>query len=131
MPGVLTVRFSHARQIFGLALFNVALLTYSIIQIDEIRGVFDSAPGAGLSTTTATGLRAIPVELLSALIPAAIGAGQVGYLALAWALWKEFGWEAYVALGADRRIKRAFEKYNVFQSLIKFDGLSYRSCPEP
>jgi hypothetical protein len=105
----------------------LALLTYSIIQISEIRGVFDLAPGANLPSTS-TSLRAIPVGLLSALIPAAIGAGEVGYLALAFYLYREFGWESYVALGADRRIKKAFEKYNVFQVLCKFDGTSLREA---
>lgn len=119
-------------QIFGLTVFNVALLTYSIIQITEIRDVFDLATTDSTTTTTtagATGLRAIPVELLSALLPTAIGVGQAGYAVLSWFVFREFGWQTYKALGADRTLKKAFERYNVFCCLCKFDGPYFLLSP--
>jgi hypothetical protein len=92
-------------------LFNLLFLIYAIIQIGEIRN----------STTTSGGIIHIPVNVLTSIIPAVISAAEVAYIALGWKIYNEFGWKVYKFLGADRRIKKMYASYQIFQCLVKFD----------
>lgn len=92
-------------------LFNLLFLIYAIIQIGEIQN----------STTTSEGLIHIPVSVLTNIIPAVISAAEIAYIALGWKIYNEFGWKVYKFLGADRRIKKMYASYQIFQCLVKFD----------
>ncbi|CED84969.1 hypothetical protein [Phaffia rhodozyma] len=104
-------------QIFGIVVFNAMFLGYSIIQIDEIRIAFGTTFNADATSL----VNGVPVLLLTSLIPAMIGLCEIGYIILSWFIYKEFGWDVYKALGADRRLKKSFFHYNVFICLCKFD----------
>jgi hypothetical protein len=45
------------------------------------------------------------------IIPACIGISQVAFVYLTWHLFKEFGWQIYKQIGADRKIKRVYLWY--------------------
>lgn len=64
-------------------------LVYAIIQIDEIRQVFDGTDSDELNQ------HKIPVTLLTTLIPLMIGLCEIGYLVLSWFCWREMGWDIY------------------------------------
>jgi hypothetical protein len=111
---VLAVDAVYARntlQFISLILFNLLFLIYAIIQIGEIQG----------STTTSGGIIHIPVNVLTDIIPAVISATEVAYIALGWKIYNEFGWKVYKFLGADRRVKKMYASYQIFQCLVKFD----------
>ncbi|KAF9229637.1 hypothetical protein BS17DRAFT_792517 [Gyrodon lividus] len=111
---VLAVDAVYARntlQFICLILFNLLFLIYAIIQIGEIQN----------STTTSEGIIHIPVNVLTNIIPAVISAAEVAYIALGWKIYNEFGWKVYKFLGADRRIKKMYASYQIFQCLVKFD----------
>ena len=38
-----------------------------------------------------------------------------------WLLFKDFGWEVLHLIGADRKLKRMYTKYQIFISILKFD----------
>ena len=38
-----------------------------------------------------------------------------------WLLYKDFGWEVLHLIGADRKLKRMYTKYQIFISILKFD----------
>ncbi|CAE6415887.1 unnamed protein product [Rhizoctonia solani] len=106
----------HQRNIMQfvfLGIFNMALLIYSIIQIDEIR--VKSEVVINESSQQA-------VKALTATIPCVISLAQVVYVGLAWKIYQEFGWKVYKLLGADRLVKKMYANYLFFECLIKFDG---------
>lgn len=101
--------------IVGLAIFNACFLVYSLIQIGEIRQVLGTGVVKGSGQT-------VPVQILTGAIPVVIGTAQVAYLILGWFLWKEFGWQVYKAIiGADRILKKAYQEYQIYVVLLKFD----------
>lgn len=101
--------------VVGLAVFNACFLVYSIIQIAEIRQVLGTGIVEGSGQT-------VPVQILTGSIPVVIGAAQLAYLVLGWFLWKEFGWQVYKAIiGADRILKNAYQEYQIYVVLLKFD----------
>ncbi|KAI6133319.1 hypothetical protein EDD16DRAFT_1688925 [Pisolithus croceorrhizus] len=63
----------------------------------------------------------IPVHVLTDIIPGVISGAELAYIALGWKIYKEFGWKVYKFLGADRRIKKMYASYQIFQCLVKFD----------
>lgn len=95
------------------SIFNALFLVYAIIQITEINN------STSLSSTP--GLSHIPVSVLTAAIPVVIAVAEVIYIGLAWKIYHEFGWKVYKFLGADRRIKKMYAQYQVYQCLVKFD----------
>ncbi|KAG5341383.1 UPF0658 Golgi apparatus membrane protein [Termitomyces sp. T112] len=107
---VMAVDAVHARntlQFFCLAAFNALFLVYAVIQIGEVREALSTAPqGVGPLTT---------------VIPIVIAICEICYIGLAWKIYHEFGWKVYKFLGADRRIKKMYVNYQVYECLVKFD----------
>jgi len=100
-------------QFITLAIFNALFLVYAIIQITEIQQTSNLTGTSGISH--------IPVSVLTTAIPIVIAMAELIYVGLAWKLYNEFGWKVYKFLGADRRIKKMYASYQVFQCLVKFD----------
>jgi len=98
-------------QFIALTVFNILFLVYAIIQIGEIQA----------SSTTASGIIHIPVNVLTNIIPVVISVAELAYIGLGWKIYNEFGWKVYKFLGADRRIKRMYANYQIFECLVKFD----------
>ncbi|KAJ6604439.1 hypothetical protein DFH09DRAFT_1354193 [Mycena vulgaris] len=110
---VMAVDAVYARntlQFICLTIFNALFLVYAIIQISEIRQ---------LDTSSATG--SIPINVLTTTIPIVIAIAEVAYIALGWKIYHEFGWKVYKFLGADRRIKKMYANYQIYECLVKFD----------
>lgn len=95
--------------------FNTLLLAYSILQIGEVKDALNSAEPTGL------GISNIPINVLTAIIPCVVGAAELAFVLLAWKIYHEFGWKVYKFLGADRRIKKMYANYQIYECLIKFD----------
>jgi hypothetical protein len=94
-------------------IFNALFLVYAIIQITEIQQSSDLSSAKGFSH--------IPLNVLTTAIPIVIAIAELIYVGLAWKIYNEFGWKVYKFLGADRRIKKMYASYQVFQCLVKFD----------
>jgi len=111
---VMAVDAVYARntlQFIALTIFNALFLVYAIIQIGEIRQLDTSAAIASH----------IPVNVLTTIIPIVIAIAEVAYIALGWKIYHEFGWKVYKFLGADRRIKKMYANYQIYECLVKFD----------
>ncbi|KAJ7932615.1 hypothetical protein B0H13DRAFT_1701556 [Mycena leptocephala] len=110
---VMAVDAVYARntlQFICLTIFNALFLVYAVIQIGEIRE---------LNPSSGTG--AIPVNVLTTIIPIVIAVAEVAYIALGFKIYHEFGWKVYKFLGADRRIKKMYANYQIYECLVKFD----------
>jgi hypothetical protein len=101
-------------QFFALTVFNALFLVYAIIQSSEVRNSLSSI-------STQSGFSHIPVNVLTTVLPIVIAIAELAYVALAWTIYNEFGWKVYKFLGADRRIKKMFAVYQIYQCLVKFD----------
>jgi len=108
------VRARNTLQFICLTIFNAVFLSYAIIQIGEIRESLN--PAAPLK-----GISRIPVDVLTTIIPVVISVAEIAYIALGWKIYHEFGWKVYKFLGADRRIKRMYASYQIFECIVKFD----------
>lgn len=102
-------------QFLFLASFNFVLLIYSIMQILEV------TQNITFFTSNGATLPSIPVHALINTVPCIIAIAEVAYIALGYQIWKEFGWQVYKFLGADRTIKKIYGQYQIFQCLLKFD----------
>lgn len=92
-------------QIVGLLVFNSLFLVYSCIQVTEIKDLLETGT-----------LRA-----LVWLIPAMISLTEATYLTTFFWIYKDFGWQVFKKIGADRSIKRIYAMYQVFLCILKFD----------
>ncbi|KAH8992029.1 hypothetical protein EDB92DRAFT_1859470 [Lactarius akahatsu] len=101
-------------QFFALTVFNALFLVYAIIQSSEVRSSLSSV-------SSQSGFSHIPVNALTTVLPIVIAIAELAYVALAWTIYNEFGWKVYKFLGADRRIKKMFAVYQIYQCLVKFD----------
>ncbi|KAL0950861.1 hypothetical protein HGRIS_007620 [Hohenbuehelia grisea] len=112
---VMAVDAVYARntlQFLFLAVFNALFLAYAIIQIGEIRNALPD---------DTRGLSSISINILTTIIPIVISISELLYIGLGYKIYHEFGWKVYKALGADRRIKKMFANYQIFECLVKFD----------
>ncbi|KAF9270476.1 hypothetical protein L218DRAFT_849696, partial [Marasmius fiardii PR-910] len=106
------VRERNTLQFIFLAVFNALFLVYAIIQISEVREAVSNAQ---------PGITNIPVNVLTTIIPVVIAVSELAYIALGWKIYDEFGWKVYKFLGADRRIKKMYANYQIYECLLKFD----------
>lgn len=86
-------------------------LVYAVIQISEIRIVLGDGIVPGSS-------QHVPVQILTAAIPVIIGCSSLAFGALSWFLYKDFGWQIYKVIGADRNLKKAHMHYQIFVCLL-------------
>ncbi|SNX81674.1 uncharacterized protein MEPE_00379 [Melanopsichium pennsylvanicum] len=100
--------------VIGAIIFNACFLIYSLIQISEIRSVLGDGVAEGSSQT-------VPVQVLTGAIPIVIAIAEISFIVLGWKLWKEFGWQIYKKIGADRSLKRGYLHYQIYVALLKFD----------
>ncbi|KIM48406.1 hypothetical protein M413DRAFT_230767 [Hebeloma cylindrosporum] len=113
---VMAVDAVYARntlQFLCLTIFNALFLLYAIIQIKEIRDY--------MADTSVGGVSNIPVDVLTTIIPIVISIAEIAYICLGWKIYHEFGWKVYKFLGADRRIKKMYADYQIYECLVKFD----------
>ncbi|KAJ7169668.1 hypothetical protein C8R46DRAFT_205848 [Mycena filopes] len=111
---VMAVDAVYARntlQFIALTIFNALFLVYAVIQIGEIRQL---DTGAAIASH-------IPINVLTTIIPIVIAIAEVAYIALGWKIYHEFGWKVYKFLGADRRIKKMYANYQIYECFVKFD----------
>ncbi|KAF9036474.1 hypothetical protein BDZ89DRAFT_1100636 [Hymenopellis radicata] len=109
------VYFRNTLEFMCLTGFNTLLLAYSILQIGEVREALNNVGASG------EGISNIPINVLTAIIPCVVGAAELAFILLAWKIYHEFGWKVYKFLGADRRIKKMYANYQIYECLIKFD----------
>jgi len=101
-------------QFLFLTIFNALFLLYAIIQIKEVQEALANA-------SSTRGVTDIPINVLTTIIPVVISIAELAYIGLGWKIYNEFGWKVYKFLGADRRIKKIYTNYQIYECLVKFD----------
>ena len=101
------LRLKNTIQIIGLCMYNVGLLIYGAVQMEQIKQANIAIWGQ-----TKPFLIAIPVIL-------AFGTGFLSVAA--WKLYDEFAWTIYKHISADLRMKRRYLTFQIYIALLKFD----------
>ncbi|KAI4143332.1 MAG: hypothetical protein L6R39_004612, partial [Caloplaca ligustica] len=102
------LRLKNTIQVIGLCIYNVGLLIYAAVQMDQIQQAVEFL----------TSKNDIDPEVWDAerpyliAIPCVIGLGTVLMAVIAWKLYDEFAWTIYKHISADLRMKR---RYLTFQ----------------
>jgi len=109
------VRARNTLQFVFLIAFNALVLLYAIVQIKEVQEALVDVPS---NTDRVAG---IPISTLTTVIPIVIALAEIAYIGLGWKIYHEFGWKVYKFLGADRRIKKMYANYQIYECLVKFD----------
>ena len=102
------LRLKNTIQIIGLCLYNVGLLIYGAVQIDQIKQALDQLRG-----TLADENVWLQVKGPTTAIPIVLGVVTLLMSGVAWKLYDEFAWTIYKHISADLRMKRRYLTYQV------------------
>lgn len=102
------LRLKNTIQVIGLCIYNVGLLVYAAVQMDQIQ---EAVVSLEATNGIGPGVWRIERPFLIA-IPCIIGLGTVLLAVIAWKLYDEFAWTIYKHISADLRMKR---RYLIFQ----------------
>ena len=107
------LRLKNTIQIIGLCIYNVGLLIYGAVQMEQIKqAVLFLGAASSIWGQTKPFLTAIPVIL---------GFGTCFLSVAAWKLYDEFAWTIYKHISADLRMKRRYLTFQIYIALLKFD----------
>ncbi|MCJ1288294.1 hypothetical protein MMC26_007649 [Xylographa opegraphella] len=110
------LRMKNTIQVIGLCFYNVGLLIYAGVQIDQIK----TATGVLSGTLTILDIWDDLAPFLKA-IPGVIALGLILMTGVAWKLYDEFAWTIYKNISADLKMKRRYLTFQIYIALLKFD----------
>ncbi|KAF2211791.1 hypothetical protein CERZMDRAFT_68500 [Cercospora zeae-maydis SCOH1-5] len=111
------LRLKNTIQIIGICIYNVGMLIYSSVQMDQVdEAVEELAHKDQIEDNTWRQLRPFLVAA-----PCVIALGTVLLSFVAWKLYNEFAWTIYKHISADLRLKRRYLTYQIYIALLKFD----------
>ncbi|EHY60446.1 UPF0658 Golgi apparatus membrane protein C23H3.04 [Exophiala dermatitidis] len=111
------LRMKNTIQVIGLVAYNVGLLIYGSVQMEQIKdAVFELAEDNFVRREIWHDTKPFLIA-----IPCILALGTILMAACAWKLYDEFAWTIYKRISADLRMKRRFLQYQVYIALLKFD----------
>ncbi|ODA81050.1 hypothetical protein RJ55_04012 [Drechmeria coniospora] len=116
------LRMKNTIQVIGVCIANLALLVYTIIQVDQIQTAITILAEYNALAPGITGPDLwSDVKAFLIAIPAIIALTTVCMVFIAWKLYQEFAWDILKNIGADYRMKKRFLHYQIYIALLKFD----------
>lgn len=114
------LRLKNTIQVMGICMFNLALLLYASIQMDQIREANNALEAHGESNLRKRDIWPQIRPFLQA-IPCIIALSTVLMAFVCWKLYDEFAWRIYKHISADLRMKKRYLTFQIFIALLKFD----------
>lgn len=102
------LRLKNTIQVIGICLYNLGMLIYSAVQMDQVNEAIHELGEHDIEKGTWNTLKPF---LLAA--PCVIALGTVSLSFVAWKLYNEFAWTIYKHISADLRLKRRYLVYQV------------------
>ncbi|KAL8774069.1 MAG: hypothetical protein Q9209_001177, partial [Squamulea sp. 1 TL-2023] len=100
------LRLKNTIQVIGLCIYNVGLLIYAAVQMDQIDEAIDQLAPEHIDASVWDFERPYLIA-----IPCIIGLGTVLMAVIAWKLYDEFAWTIYKHISADLKMKRRYLTY--------------------
>lgn len=119
------LRLKNTIQVIGLVIYNLGLLIYGAVQMDQIKEsvlVLNSQGRIDLSIWADTKPYLIAVPIILAV-------GTVLLAVCAWKLYDEFAWVIYRHISADVALRRRYLVFQVYIALLKFDFFFSSASP--
>ncbi|KAI9848760.1 MAG: hypothetical protein M1837_006847 [Sclerophora amabilis] len=116
------LRLKNTIQVIGLCFFNLAMLIYAAVQMDQIKEAVTTlmhGPGGSFIEPDSDVWAASQPFLVA--VPCVIALGTVMMSVVAWKLYDEFAWTIYKHISADLRMKRRYLTFQIYIALLKFD----------
>jgi hypothetical protein len=111
------LRLQNTIQIIGLCLYNVGLLIYGAVQMDQMQEALVSLAGLQeININIWTDTRPFLIA-----IPCILALGTILLSVEAWKLYDEFSRTTSKRTLADPRLKRRYLAYQIYIALLKFD----------
>jgi hypothetical protein len=111
------LRLKNTIQIIGLGLYNVGLMIYGAVQIQQIQTAVSNLGAPNTDVWDA-------IRPYLVTIPCVLAVTTLLLIGVAWKLYDEFGWTIYKHIGADLRMKRRYLTFQV-------GGIADRNHPLP
>ncbi|MCJ1253688.1 hypothetical protein MMC24_001500 [Lignoscripta atroalba] len=111
------VRLKNTIQVIGLCIYNVGLLIYAAVQMDQIKTAVLTLLSAGDIDLEAWS----KTKPFLIAIPCVLALGTMMMSVVAWKLYDEFAWTIYKHISADLRMKRRYLTFQIYIALLKFD----------
>ena len=111
------LRLKNTIQIIGLCVYNVGLLIYGAVQMDQIKQAVLILNAVGDIDLDIWG----QTQPFLIAVPCILALGTVLLSVAAWKLYDEFAWTIYKHISADLRMKRRYLVFQIYIALLKFD----------
>jgi hypothetical protein len=105
-----SLRLKNTIQVIGLCLYNLGMLIYAAVQVEQIRKAIEALQGAYIQRPDIL-WSAVQPFLVAA--PCILALGLIMMSFIAWRLYEEFAWTIYKHISADLRMKQRFLTFQV------------------
>jgi hypothetical protein len=106
-----SLRLKNTIQVIGLCIYNLGMLIYAAVQVNQIKDSIFSLQGAHLITSWSLVWSDVHPYLIAA--PCILALGTMTMSIVAWKLYDEFAWTIYKHISADLRMKQRFLTFQV------------------
>lgn len=111
------LRLKNTIQVIGLCIYNLGMLIYAAVEIDQVNEAVKSLDN---NIDTGTWVYLNPCLIAA---PCVLALGTVLLSLTAWKLYDEFAWTIYKHISADLRLKRRYLTYQVYHYCSPFPSL--------
>ncbi|EJD44089.1 hypothetical protein AURDEDRAFT_166809 [Auricularia subglabra TFB-10046 SS5] len=116
------LRLRNSLQLVSILMFHTALMVFSALQIHQTREALVLSPGSDCyETCDSPGSLWSTVFKLFIVVPIILGVSLIVMTLSVRALYAEFGWAVFHAIGADPRMRTMYRYYQIMICLLKFD----------
>lgn len=109
-----SLRLKNTIQVIGLCLYNLGMLIYAAVQVDQIKTAITGLHTTNYIMDEEELWKTIQPFLVAA--PCLLALGTVTMSFIAWKLYEEFAWTIYKHISADLRMKQRFLTFQVSRS---------------
>jgi hypothetical protein len=106
-----SLRLKNTIQVIGLCIYNLGMLIYAAVQVDQIKNSIYALQDDNFITSGPQVWSDVHSYLVAA--PCILALGTVTMSFVAWKLYEEFAWTIYKHISADLRMKQRFLTFQV------------------
>ncbi|KAF2100599.1 hypothetical protein NA57DRAFT_35924 [Rhizodiscina lignyota] len=111
------LRMKNTIQVIGLCFYNLGILVYTAIEMDQVHDAVVSL--LGMNKIVPTFWNNTQPYLIA--VPCVVGLVTLCMAFISWKLYDEFAWTIYKQISADLRMKRRYLIYQIYIAILKFD----------